>query len=212
MINYVKDYLQSEKKLTTFECEVRFMIPDIHEFTNQLRILHATVLYSYEFTDHYYQPRITTQWDPLSQTLRLREWRKKDDENVQSEILFTKIQIFTHNGMLFKRAIYPQSKIQLVQDSFHTCQSILNDLGFEPWFRIEKRRCKLYEIPDPQFITVQEHVRNLGWSGEVEVEGSNLETAASNLKTYLSVLKINENQISYKPLARIYAEKLGIIK
>jgi len=188
------------------------MIPNIHEFTNKLETLNATVRYSYEFTDHYYQPLMTTPWDPLTQTLRLRQWKKKGDEHVQCEILFTKIQILSHNGLLFKRAIYPQSKIQLVQDSFQTCQSILNDLGFKPWFRIEKRQCKLYEIPNPQFITNQEYIENLGWSGEIEVEGSNLDLSVSSLKTYLSILKINETLISYKPLARIYAEKLGIIK
>lgn len=179
---------------------------------NKLKTLNATVRYSYEFTDHYYQPLMTTPWDPLTQTLRLRQWKKKGNEQIQCEILFTKIEILSHNGLLFKRAIYPKSKIQLVQNSFQTCQSILNDLGFKPWFRIEKRQCKLYEIQNPQFITNHEHIKNLGWYGEVEVEGSNLDLAASSLKTYLSILKINKTQISHKPLARIYAEKRGIIK
>jgi adenylate cyclase class IV len=189
-----------------FECEVRFLIHNIEEFERRLRSLNARLLFPYEFIDYYFKPKSSNPWDPQMKTLRLREWITPKKE---SEVLFTRTETVERGGILFKRSVYPDGKVKLMKGSSNVCRKFLSDLGFEEWFRIVKKECKLFEIPKPNFKTVYEYVEGLGWSGELEVGGSDVNEAAKNLKDFLSVLKIRRDDVRFEPLSKIYAEKFN---
>ncbi len=186
------------------------MIPDIKKFKKRLKELNAKLLFSYEFTDYYYKPKNSKPWDPQIQSLRLRKWiigRKNG-----SEILFTKDETIRKDGIIFKKSVYPGGKILLFKGSLDRCKRFLNDLGFEEWFKIIKKDCRVFKILEYNFEIVYEYIETLGWTGEIEIECFDLRKVADDLKKILSILKIPKNKISFKSLGRLYAERLGYIK
>jgi adenylate cyclase class IV len=96
-----------------------------------------------------------------------------------------------------------------MKGSLETCMEFLNDLGFEEWFRVVKKNCRLFEIPQPNFKVVCEYIEGLGWTGELEAKGLNMQEVAENLKKFLSTLKIQKDKFTFKSLGKLYAEKLG---
>lgn len=190
-----------------FECEVRYEIEDIRALENRLGALGAEVLYPYEFTDHYFKP-VKEKWNPLEKNLRIREWKTPANP---AEILFVKIEVISLGDIRFKRALYPQGKVPLFSGDRDTCESLLEDLGFELWFKINKTKAKLWEIPEHGFKTAVEYIEGLGWSGELEFEGEDTEKARAEIEQALEILEIPKKLVSFKPFSVIFAEKRGIL-
>ena len=188
--------------MTTYESEIRFLIPNIKVFEKRLKELNAEIVYEYEFSDHYFRPK-TKEWNLLYKTIKIRECFKPEKK---CEVLFNKAEIVNVEGFIFKRSVYPQGKVKLFEGKFDLCETFLDDLEFENWFTIEKKNCKLMKIPKYDFKTVYEFVNNLGWTGELEIEGGNPEKVKEKLSEWIKILKIEKNQITYKPLSLIHIE------
>ncbi|NQU07334.1 MAG: CYTH domain-containing protein, partial [Candidatus Abyssubacteria bacterium] len=150
-----------------FECEVRFTIEDIAAFKQRLEELGAELLFPYEFTDHYFRPR-GGEWDLSEKNLRIRHWATPPEPTT---VFFVKTEIVTIGDLQFKRALYPQGKVPLFSGSPEECRSLLDDLGFEPWFDVAKKDAAIWEVAKHGFKTVAEFIEGLGWTGELEFEG-----------------------------------------
>jgi adenylate cyclase class IV len=188
-----------------YECEVRFKIEDIDAFEATLARLGAKIALPYEFTDHYYKPA-GTPWAPVEQSLRIREWA---EPSTPTTIYFVKLEILTIEGLRFKRSLYPEGKLPLYSGPLDTCRALLNDLGFEFWFALRKEKARLWEIPDHHFFTAVEYIRGIGWTGELEFEGQNPQTAAPAIKKALRLLEIPQHLVSHKPISALYMESNG---
>lgn len=191
-----------------FECEVRFNIKDIKLFKKRLKQLGARLIYKYEFTDYYFKPK-KEKWNPIEKILRIREWNFPKNPTT---IYFVKNEIISMGDIKFKRAVYPQGKVPLFAGDLGLCKSLLNDLGFELWFVLKKKKCKFWSLPKHNFETVTEYIDGLGWSGELEFEGKNIAKAKIQIEKALSILEIPKNLVSFKPISAIFAEKQKIFK
>jgi len=185
-----------------FECEVRFRIADIEGFEAKLARLGARIAHPYEFTDHYYRPA-HEQWDPLVKNVRIRQWMQPQKEPV---IYFVKLEILSIEGLQFKRSLYPEGKLPLFTGPLETCRTLLADLGFEFWFSLRKQKGRLWEIPDHHFSTAVEYIDGLGWTAELEFEGTDPQKANAQIQQALDVLKIPRHQVTHKPISTIYLE------
>jgi len=193
--------------MTTYESEIRYMIEDLDVFEKRLDELNAKLIYNYEFSDHYFKPK-RISWNPLYKTIRIREWFKPTKG---CEVLFNKVEIMNIDGLIFKRSVYPQGKIRILKGNLRLCKDFLNELEFEEWFSIEKKNCKLVEIPRYDFRTVYEYVSNLGWTGELETNGDDPEEVKRKLEEWIRILNIKKENVTYKPLSLIYGEKMGFL-
>jgi len=187
-----------------FECEIRFLIDDIKTFMKKLNSLGAEVLFSYKFSDHYFKPKNHSPWNPISKTLRIRHHFVPRKE---SEILFSRVEIIKRNGFSFKKSVYPGGKIKIFRGTFETCKKLLSDLGLEEWFMIHKEDCKVLRIPNYDFEVAIENVKNIGWTGEFEVKGKDIEKIVEKMKKYLSLFSIKEKDVFSEPLAKFYLLK-----
>ena len=189
-----------------FECEVRYEIEDISALESKLGELCARIIYPYEFNDYYFRP-LSEQWSLSEKNLRIRDWKTPENPTT---VFFVKTEIVMIDGIQFKRALYPQGKVPLFSGTLDDCARLLEDMGFESWFTIRKTMAKLWEIPDHGFITAVEYIEDLGWSGELEFEGEYPEKAAAGIKRALELLKVPGRAVSYKPISRIFTERMGI--
>lgn len=189
-----------------FECELRFMISDIDKFKRKLRELNAKVIFDYEFTDDYYVNYLKKPWDLTRKNLRLRIWKKPE---TKCEILFSKLELFDINGLKFKRSVLKEGKLCLYEGKLEDCKKLLESLGFRKWFSIEKKNCTLYLIENYNFKTIHEFIPNLGWTGELEIEGDNPEKVGEKLENQIKLLGINKTEVTSDTLSAIYAKKNG---
>lgn len=190
-----------------FECEVRYSIEDIDLFRGRLEGLGGRIRFPYEFTDYYFKP-VAGAWPLSERNLRIRDWRFPENPTT---IFFVKTEIVTIGEIRFKRALYPQGKVAFFSGNVDMCRSLLGDLGFEPWFEVAKKDAALWEVPEHGFITAVEYIEGLGWTGELEFEGEDLDRAASQIEKALELMQIPAESVSYKPISQIFAEKTGIV-
>jgi predicted adenylyl cyclase CyaB len=189
-----------------YECEIRILIPNIDTFKERLLNLGAKKEFWYEFTDHYFKPEAAKPWDVMLKSIRIREWKSRKRE---CEVLFTKIKVIDENGVSFKKSVYSEGKIKLFSGSFDLCKKFLADLGFEPWFSVIKKNCEFFVLPEHEFKIAVEYVEGLGWSGEIEADGSDIKRAREKLAQCLDVLGVKGSDITPKPLAKIFADAIG---
>lgn len=140
--------------------------------------------------------------------MRIREWKTPKNP---TKIFFVKNEIVPIEGIQFKRAVYPEGKVSLYKGDLNACKSLLRYLGFEEWFVIEKKKSKLWELPEHGFRTVTEYIDGLGWTGELEFGGEKPELAKENIERASVLLGIPKEDLSFKTISAIVAEKRGII-
>lgn len=191
-----------------FECEVRFPIVDINIHKKHILDLGGRLVYKYGFDDHYYHPELGT-WDPVEKVLRIRYWLKPKKSTT---IYFVQNKVIEKNGLKFKRSVYPEGKLPLFSGGLDRCQEVLRDLGFKKWFVVKKRKAEFWEIPAYGFETVFEFIPGLGWSGELEEEGENVQKAKKRLDDELNLLGVDLSRVDHRPISVIYAEHLGILR
>jgi len=189
-----------------FECEVRFLIPDIAAFQTRLCALGASNLERYAFTDHYYRPR-EGAWDPRTRALRVREWREPAGP---SELLLTRIEVVRGGGLACKRSLFPEGKVRLHRGPVDECERVCDALGFEAWLDVVKTECGICDLPGLG-KAIYERVRGLGWTSEVEVEGSDPVSALARIGEKLDALGIARDAATDTPLAVLLAERLGLL-
>jgi len=190
-----------------FECEVRFAIADIDALRRHLEGQGGTILFPYEFTDHYFKPTGET-WPLSERNLRIREWNYPSEPTA---IFFVRTEIVTIGDLQFKRALYPEGKVPMYSGSIDACRSLLADLGFEPWFDVAKKDSELWEVKQHGFKTPLEFIEGLGWVGELEFEGENPQQAKENIERALQVMDVPMEAVTYKPISQIFAEATGKI-
>lgn len=192
---------------SSFECEVRYKIDNIEEFEKKLINLGGRISFPYEFTDYYFKPT-NEQWNPIEQNLRIRDWQEPKNPTT---IYFVKNEILSHGKIKFKRAVYPNGKVSLFSGELSICKSLLEDLGFKEWFHIKKEKAKVWELSGQGFETAVEYIDGVGWTGELEFEGEDIEKAKASIKKAADFLSIPEEHLNYKTISAIYAEKTGIL-
>lgn len=186
-----------------FECEVRFKIKDIKVFKKRLKELDAKFLFPYSFNDYYFRPE-KGKWNPEKENIRIREWKKPKRP---TKIFFVKNEILSIDGMRFKRAFYPEGKVCLFKGDRKTCQNLLQDLNFKPWFIIKKQKALFWDLPKYRFKTIAEWIPELGWWGELEFEGKDPKKAKVKIENALKVLNIPKSLATYKSMSAIFADK-----
>lgn len=191
-----------------YECEVRFEIKDIDTFKDRIKLLEGALIFDYSFYDYYLIP-INQRWDPLEKNLRIREWKYPARPTT---LYFVRNEILNIEGLKFKRAVYKAGKVPLHEGDLEECRSIAQDLGFKPWFTIRKEKAHFYGVSKYHFKTIAEYVPELGWTGELEFEGQDPSKAKANIEKCISLLNIPIENINFKPISVIYAEKLGLLK
>jgi adenylate cyclase class IV len=189
-----------------FECEVRFFIDNIEAFKQHLNTLNAQLIRSYSFTDHYYQP-LNGQWNNLEKSIRIREWFTPITKTV---IYFTKQEIITDEGISFKKSLYPTGKIQFFEGTLELCRQILSDLDFKPSFSIQKKRGWVWQIPEHHLEFCAEETDLLGWTGEIELEGKDLQYIKESLLKHQEILQLDPKQMTFKPLATLIEERIQL--
>jgi adenylate cyclase class IV len=189
-----------------FECEVRFLIPDIEAFRARLRALEATGEQRYAFTDHYFRPRNWT-WDNRTHALRVREWREPVRE---SELLLTRVEIVRADGLACKRSVFPEGKLRLHRGTLQECARVCEVLGFVPWLDVVKQECAIWDLPGLG-KAIYERVDGLGWTSEVEVEGADPAVALVRIREKLARLDVSPNAVTDAPMAVLVAERLGLL-
>jgi adenylate cyclase class IV len=188
-----------------FECEVRFVIADIDAFRRHLEKQGGKILFPYEFTDHYFKP-VGAKWRLSERNLRIREWNYPSEPTT---IFFVKTEIVTIGRLQFKRALYPEGKVPLYSGNIDACRSVLEGLGFEPWFEVAKKYSALWDLPRHGFKTPLEFIEGLGWTGELEFEGEDPQQAKENIENALKVMDVPVEAVTFKPISEIFAETTG---
>ena len=145
-------------------------------------------------------------WDPLEKNLRIREWQTPENPTT---VYFVKNEIITSDDVQCKRALYPDGKVPLMSADRETCARVLADLGFIPWITVKKERASFWEVPKYDFKTVTEYIEGLGWTGELEFEGSDIKRAQTKIQKALALLNIPKEAVSEKPVSVLYAEQVG---
>jgi len=190
-----------------FECEVRFLIKDIGAHKKQLQKIGGKLKYRYAFTDYYYRPEKKV-WGPIRRIIRIRKWSKGEEPTT---IYFVKNEIIESKRIKFKRSMYPEGKLPLFSGSLKRCREILTDLDFVEWITLKKQRAEFWDIPKYKFGTAIEYIPGLGWTGELEVEGNNIQKAKEKLERQLKLINIDQKQADFRPISVIYAEKLNLL-
>jgi len=188
-----------------YECEVRFPINDICSFKKRIIELGGKLIYKYEFNDHYFTPSIEV-WNPIEKILRIRHWKYPKNKTV---IYFVNNEVVTIDKFSFKRSKYKEGKLPLYSGKLIQCKKLLHDLGFNEQFVLKKQNSQFWDIPKHNFKTIFEYIPNIGWWGELEVEGDNTKNANSMLTNQLELLNINTKDVSYKPISVIYNENIN---
>ncbi len=188
-----------------FETEVRFRIDDIAEFHKTVAKLNVKLIKEYAFTDHYFKP-LVGEWNSLEKTLRIRDWRKPD---LPTAIYLTKDEVRHEGGFSFKRSVYPEGKKTIFTGTFNECQQILHDLGFHEVYFIEKKQGFVWQDTVQELEFCAEETDVLGWTGEMEIDGSDLEYVKQRIAWHQEVLHLSDEQLSFKPLAVMIEDRLA---
>ncbi len=190
-----------------FECEIRFLIDDIDKFMKRVNEFNPIVFRKYAFNDVFYIPeQAGEEWIKGFKLLRVRRWIKPVK---YSQILFTHVRYVTVKGIPFKHTVYKGGKIEFYRGAFKTAKKIVRDLGFKHWITVKKEWGCLYRLEALEGrILCIEKVKDLGYVGEIEVWGMDLEKIALKMRSLTYKLGIPVNRIEAKPLARIYYEKV----
>lgn len=188
-----------------FESEVRYKIQDIKEFKKRIKDKGGKLEYEYSFVDYYFKPK-KEKWELDKKNIRIRKWRYPERA---TKIYFSKTEPLSKNGIKFKRATYSEGKVPLLEADLEKCESILFDLGFEKWFEVDKNEAYFWEFQKQKFETVTENIKNLGWWGELEFEGKEINKAKLKIENALKFLKIPLQETTFKPISLIYQESLN---
>lgn len=148
-----------------FEVEVRFPVPDPEGFSGRVERMGGRLLLRYALTDLIYRPK-TRSWDLLTRSIRLREHHEPREG---CEVLFSHVEVVQEGVLPFKRSWYPEGKVRLYAGPREVCARLLEDLGFSPWFSVPKRDGHKWKM-GPLSVAL-ERVEDLGWMGELEVDG-----------------------------------------
>jgi len=189
-----------------FECEVRFLISDIAAFRARLEALGAVNDVQYAFTDHYFRPR-EWSWDPRTRALRIREWREPARE---SELLLTCNEVVRVDRLACKRSLFPEGKLCLHRGAREDCERICDALGFAWWLDVVKSDCGICDVPGLG-QAIYERVEGLGWTSEVEVEGSDPAAAVARIEWKLASLGVPPDAVTDEPMVVLVAERLGLL-
>lgn len=190
-----------------FETEVRFSIPDIEKFRKIVNQNNLKLIKEYAFTDFYFKPTIG-DWNSLEQTVRIRTWKKPD---LETAIYLTKDEIRHEAGFAFKRSLYPEGKKILFKGSVAECKRVLEDLHFKLVYSIQKKQGFVWQNQEKELEFCAEETDVLGWTGEMEIDGTNLDYIKHRIANHMQVLQLEEEQLSYKPLAVLIEEKTASI-
>lgn len=174
------------------------LILDVEAFRRRIADLQGRVLYTYAFTDYYQRPH-TALWDLRTHALRIREHHLPAQP---SEVLLTAVEIREWNGLRFKRSRFPEGKVRLYTGDVENCRVVVESLGFVPWLVVHKHDGVMYELPKWGKL-VLEHVTDVGWMSELEVEGVDPMQAARVLQRQLEVLGVDRERVSADPVAML---------
>lgn len=180
-----------------FESEVRFSVADIGAFRQRVAAINPVLVREYSFTDFYYKP-VTGEWNSLEKSLRIRQYRMPDKPTT---VYFSRNEIYRAGPYTFKRSVYEQGKLTLYTGDIAVCRGILTDLGFAPAYAIDKRAGWIWKVPDKRLEFCVEDTDALGWTGEMELEGTDPSTVADGVKRHQQWLGIPDGALSYKPVA-----------
>jgi len=210
LINYMVKRVNGGKFLR-FENEIRVILTseEFKSVMRRIKELNGEVVREYKFYDHVFKPK-SGEWSLERKILRVREWFKP---SIKAEILFTHIEIVEIDEFKYKRTIYPQGKILMYTGNKEEAFRILEDLGFEYWFTVYKEWGGLYKLKRLyDKIIALEYVKDLGYSLEVEIWGSNVEQVKHEMTEILGRLGIKKDKVLWKSLPTIVAEHLKLIR
>jgi len=190
-----------------FECEVRFLIPDIAAFQARLAALGACGVERYAFTDHYFRPR-EGSWNPRTHALRVREWREPARPN---ELLLTHVDTVSAGALACKRSLLPQGKLRLYEGPLDECAGVCDALGFVPWLDVVKTECVICDLPGLG-KAIYERVDGLGWTSEIEVDGTDPAAALARIRVKLATLGVPLEAVTDAPMAVLVAQRRGLLQ
>ena len=191
-----------------FESEVRFLIPNIDKFLKRVEDLKLKLIRKYSFTDYYFKPNFGP-WDSLKQSLRIRVWRQPKRETA---IYLTSQEVKQTGKYSFKRSLYPEGKRILFTGLEEKCREVLDDLGFKQVYKIEKKQGLVWQDLKKGLEFCAEETDLFGWTGEIELEGINFAEIKKILARHQQLLQLTDEQITFKSVALIIEEKLGLLK
>jgi len=193
--------------MTVIECEIRFLIENIKKFKEHLSTLDNFVVKEYSFTDHIFKPfNLTDKWINFEKIMRIRTWKRPLQK---SEVLFSSITLEKVEDFIFKRAIFPNGKVNLFEGTHEEAAEIVKELDYEPWFEIEKTKGELIIVKDWDFSFVLEEIKNLGYSVEIEVWDDDFEKVKNRFAQILDILKLNKELANPHTLSWIYYNKIN---
>jgi adenylate cyclase class IV len=207
MVNYLAQEISKQ-----FESEIRIFVKDITAFRKKLKNLNAELVLTYRFNDYCYKPRkgSTEEWDPNHKTMRLRAWSHPE---TYSQILFSRTEILEWNDIQYKRTVYPEGKLELFRGEKSHAKKLLEDWDFKYWFTVEKLEGSLLKIKSQlteEFDIALENIRNVGYLLEAELWGD-IKDITPRFSKILNILGISVDDITFKSLPRIVAEKSKLI-
>lgn len=187
--------------MNRFEVEVRAFVPE--NFKNNLVSKGAIISENDTYEDDYYKP-VGQGWDPETITIRIRRGRKDF-----VEVIFSKVGYIEKQGLRIKRSIYPEGKIRLFTGSEKTAKQLLKDCGFEYWFTVKKLYCAVCRLEGVEFEL--ENVEDLGWTIEIEGDGTEPEKAIVDLWNKMKKIGIKKEQLINTSLPKAVAVRKGLI-
>ena len=187
-----------------YECELRFFIDDRETFEKELIEKHqAKLVFSYSFTDHYYQPK-DHLWNPQEKNLRIRVWKGKKRV---TRVFFTQNEIINEKGICFKRALLPEGKVSLFSGPIEECHQLVQAMGYEPWMVVEKKNAKVWSLPGKDVRFPIEQIDGLGATGEIECTGEDPKNARRKIEKSLSHLGIPLSRTTGLSISALLAKK-----
>ena len=193
------------KPVKQYETEVRFNIPDPESFREMVENLGCELVREHIFRDDYFMPDGIT-WNSAEKSMRMRVWELP---KVSCEVYLAKQEIKEIKGMWVKRSIYAEGKRKLFEGSEEACRETLADMGYEYVYSIYKKHGWVWQNKKLGLEFCAEDTDLLGWTGEMELVGTDLVQVKKQVKKHQDLLGISDDQISYKPIAQLIEEKIG---
>lgn len=188
-----------------YEPEIRYVIDDYESLVKKLKKLGAKVVLRKVQIDHYYIPKASKDWNLNNKSMRIRE---EVIPKRTPELLFSDVEIFSYKGFKIKKSKFKKGKLTLYKGDIKTCKNILGSLGFKPWFVINKDNCEFWYSKKVSTLLKLEHIKNLGWTAELQLTKENLNASLNELKRAIDLFEIPKSKLSYKPISVIYYEKV----
>ncbi len=183
-----------------------FSFPTLPSFQARLAALGAHGVERYAFTDHYFRPQ-DAPWNPRTHALRVREWRTPVRA---SELLLTHIESVSVDGLACKRSLLAQGKLRLHEGAVDECAGVCRALGFVPWLDVVKTDCVICDLPGLG-KAIYERVEGLGWTSEIEVDGTDAAAALARIGVKLAALGVPVEAVTDTPMAVLVAERMGLL-